>query len=157
MTRVPIPPEIKEEVFRKCHGECQMCGYMKDLEYHHIYPYRNCKSHESKNLILLCEDCHKLLAGDIYMIYDYQNRKGKITKIMRVMELHKRYYNERDPSLFLTQLSKWTRKTKNGCYKNGLIRIIRYLRLVNHRRFGLDIRVMKKGNGDLELTWTILE
>ena len=157
LSRVPIPNEIKDAVFERCNGECQMCGYMNGVEYHHVYPYRQCKSHDPENIILLCEECHSLLAGDKFLIYDWKNREGRIQKILRVLEIHKLFYDENNPQVFVSKMRRWAYRNHNGCYRNELIRILTYFTLVIRLGYGLDVQVKKKGNGDLLMSWTVFE
>jgi hypothetical protein len=57
MDRPPIPEEIKREVRQKCGFGCIFCGLFI-YEYAHIDAYEVVKSHDPKNICLLCPNHH---------------------------------------------------------------------------------------------------
>jgi len=61
---VPFTNALKDLVRARYGNTCQICGIKKEsndknLDVHHIYPYRLCRKNEFDNLIPLCRECHK--------------------------------------------------------------------------------------------------
>lgn len=58
--RPPMPAEIRRRVLVESGHRCAIptCRYI-DVDVHHIVPWAQCKSHEYKNLIALCPNCHR--------------------------------------------------------------------------------------------------
>lgn len=65
MKSTDVPPKIREQVYKRDLGMCQMCGSRRNLHIHHILyrsQWRN--GHRMFNLILLCEHCHREVHKD---------------------------------------------------------------------------------------------
>lgn len=50
---------IRTEVLYKYKYKCVKCGLNKNLDVHHIIPFRKVKEHKIENLIVLCRSCHR--------------------------------------------------------------------------------------------------
>lgn len=50
---------IRTIVIRRDGSKCQICGSKKQLQVHHITPYRYTQDNSLKNLITLCAKCHR--------------------------------------------------------------------------------------------------
>lgn len=155
--REPIPREIKREVFIEHNGECVMCGWSleRDLEYHHIVPYRTIQSHESYNLIPLCKDCHKLLANDNLKLVDYKNRdrcSGILKSILRTFA---------DPDLpqiaKLRFIRRWAkRNTRSLGDISHILRVVKYLIFVEGSKYHTSVvSLYFKAGSDITLNWTV--
>lgn len=56
--RPAIPKDLKMRISVESRHRCAVCGGTSALEIAHIVPWKKCKRHEEKNLILLCATCH---------------------------------------------------------------------------------------------------
>lgn len=56
--REEIPSSVKLEVRRRCGFGCVICG-LPLYEYHHIVPYALLRTHDPRNIALLCDRHHK--------------------------------------------------------------------------------------------------
>jgi len=54
-----ISPEVKQEVWSRDRGKCQMCGSRKELQYDHIIPVSKGGGNTERNIQLLCKDCNQ--------------------------------------------------------------------------------------------------
>ena len=54
-----ISPEVKQEVWSRDKGQCQMCGSREELQYDHIIPISKGGSNAERNIQLLCKDCNQ--------------------------------------------------------------------------------------------------
>lgn len=54
--------QIRQQVIERDQATCQKCGkrnlVRRDLNVHHIIPFRICRSHDPDNLVVLCDSCH---------------------------------------------------------------------------------------------------
>lgn len=58
-TRKPIPPDVKDDVWRRDQGRCAQCGSNENLEFDHIIPLSKGGANTYRNLQLLCEPCNR--------------------------------------------------------------------------------------------------
>jgi hypothetical protein len=57
--RPPIPPKILNEILYESRWTCCICRDRKQgIIVHHIHEFRDSCSHEKKNLVVLCPNCH---------------------------------------------------------------------------------------------------
>ena len=63
--RVPIPEEVKFEVWRRDEGKCVICNSNQNLEFDHIIPFSKGGSNTARNLQLLCETCNRKKSNKI--------------------------------------------------------------------------------------------
>lgn len=57
------PQRRIDAVYKRCNGECVVCGTAKDLEIHHILPISEGGTNKTENLELLCQKCHDMKHG----------------------------------------------------------------------------------------------
>jgi Holliday junction DNA helicase RuvB len=57
--RVPIPREVRVEVWRRDAGKCAKCGSREKLEFDHIIPVTRGGGNTVRNIELLCEKCNR--------------------------------------------------------------------------------------------------
>lgn len=52
--------ETRKKVYERDNWTCQVCGKHchKDIQCHHIVPYRHTQDDDMENLITLCKSCH---------------------------------------------------------------------------------------------------
>ena len=84
-TRPPIPADIRRRVLVEAGHRCAIpaCRHI-EVDVHHIVPWAKCKTHEYKNLIALCPNCHRL-AG-----------RGKIDrKSLRLYKVNLRFSHDK--------------------------------------------------------------
>jgi hypothetical protein len=60
ISRPPIPTAVRRAVMVEAGYKCAIphCGH-SDLDIHHIIPWEKCRTHDYKNLIALCPNCHR--------------------------------------------------------------------------------------------------
>lgn len=63
--RMPIPAEVRREVWRRDGGACVKCGSRRKLEYDHIVPVSKGGSNTARNIELLCEACNRSKSASI--------------------------------------------------------------------------------------------
>jgi hypothetical protein len=63
--RIPIPAEVRREVWRRDQGRCVKCNSREKLEYDHIIPVSGGGSNTARNIELLCESCNRAKAARI--------------------------------------------------------------------------------------------
>ena len=51
-------------------GLCRRCGSRENLHVHHIIPTKEGGTRDSKNLVVLCNSCHKIVEYQQKLIYD---------------------------------------------------------------------------------------
>ncbi|MBL7128596.1 MAG: HNH endonuclease [Ignavibacteria bacterium] len=54
-----IPQEVKDTVWRRAKGKCEICGSQVDLEFDHIIPFSKGGSNTYRNIQLLCVKCNR--------------------------------------------------------------------------------------------------
>ena len=54
-----IPESVKNQVWRRAAGQCEICGSSAFLQYDHIVPRKWGGSNTLSNIQLLCNPCHK--------------------------------------------------------------------------------------------------
>jgi ribosomal protein S27AE len=54
--------EIRQEVLRRDHRQCQVCGKEYSGQVHHIIPRSQGGTNELSNLITLCGKCHMVIS-----------------------------------------------------------------------------------------------
>jgi len=80
--RIPIPEEIKEQVFERAGHKCQYCGNEISPQIHHIDGDRT--NNNPKNLIVLCPNHHKesdlkaIPKSSLYALRDKKWEEGMI-------------------------------------------------------------------------------
>ena len=52
-----ISPEVKQEVWKRDEGKCQMCGTKEAIQYDHIISVSKGGSNTARNIQLLCKEC----------------------------------------------------------------------------------------------------
>ncbi len=57
--RMPIPEEVRTEVWRRDGGRCVKCGSQRNLEFDHVIPVALGGSNTTRNIQLLCEACNR--------------------------------------------------------------------------------------------------
>lgn len=62
--RPEIPLAIKRSVRQRCYFGCVYCGN-PIIEYHHIVPWSEVRTHEEDNLTILCSNCHKKVTNGL--------------------------------------------------------------------------------------------
>lgn len=60
-----INQKIKDMVFRRDEGACQICGSSDNIEYDHIIPVSKGGSNELGNIQLLCRSCNRMKGSKI--------------------------------------------------------------------------------------------
>jgi hypothetical protein len=63
--RLPIPEEIRNEVWRRDQGKCVRCGSVRNLEFDHIIPLSRGGSGTARNVQLLCEECNRAKGAQV--------------------------------------------------------------------------------------------
>ncbi|MFH7835179.1 MAG: HNH endonuclease [Candidatus Aenigmatarchaeota archaeon] len=58
-------PSLRNRVYEKNGGKCFFCSSTSNLHIHHIKPVYKGGATEEKNLILICEKCHRSLHKQI--------------------------------------------------------------------------------------------
>jgi len=59
-TNDKIPKRLKQRTRERDNNRCVRCGCNNGLHIHHIIPLSKGGGHELKNLVTLCEDCHRM-------------------------------------------------------------------------------------------------
>jgi hypothetical protein len=72
--------KISKEMIKK-NKECFMCGKKNNLITHHIIPYRIEKNNDEKNLMVLCNSCHRIVENDYYKDLENTNTE-RLDKII---------------------------------------------------------------------------
>ena len=57
--RPSVSQKVRQRVFRRDGGQCQVCGARRDLEIDHIIPLSRGGSNTAKNLQVLCATCNR--------------------------------------------------------------------------------------------------
>ena len=61
--RIKLAPEayaqLRRQVLERDHWRCQICGCQQNLQVHHKEPRSHSGCDIEKNLITLCEQCHR--------------------------------------------------------------------------------------------------
>jgi len=57
--RVPIPEDVKRDVFRRDGGRCAVCGSDELLQFDHVIPVALGGASTAQNLQLLCAPCNR--------------------------------------------------------------------------------------------------
>ena len=74
--------EIRREVYKKDNWTCQKCGAKNTKLYaHHLIPLFEGGSNELKNLVTLCEECHK----DMHFHMRYGKIIGTLTSTLTII------------------------------------------------------------------------
>lgn len=98
-SRSHIPSDLKRKILVEAGHRCAIptCRHIQ-VEIHHIVPWSECQSHEYKNLIALCPNCHSRAdRGEI-------DKKSLISYKNKLRYLHDKFSNfEID---FLFELNK---------------------------------------------------
>lgn len=55
--------KLFSDISAKCDGRCLNCGSTDHLEVHHIIPFSKGGKAEIGNLVLLCQECHRIASG----------------------------------------------------------------------------------------------
>lgn len=63
--RLPIPEEVRNEVWRRDQGKCTRCNSVFKLEFDHIIPVSKGGSNTARNIQLLCEICNRQKSDSI--------------------------------------------------------------------------------------------
>jgi 5-methylcytosine-specific restriction endonuclease McrA len=63
--RMPVPENVRNEVWRRDQGKCVICGSVRDLEFDHIIPVTKGGSNTARNIQLLCEPCNRQKSNHI--------------------------------------------------------------------------------------------
>ena len=63
--RLPIPEDVRNEVWRRDQGKCVRCGSVRNLEFDHIIPVAKGGSNTARNIQLLCETCNRQKSANI--------------------------------------------------------------------------------------------
>lgn len=77
--RLGIPPSLREDVLKRDHYRCSMCGY-RFLEVHHIDG--NPSNDQLENLATLCQSCHLKAHGKDFT-RPLQDLASKLSEIIR--------------------------------------------------------------------------
>lgn len=72
---------IRTETVKR-HPFCAVCASDRNLEVHHIVPFRLTQDNTSKNLIPLCRSCHRKVEGDTMELESVLNDVEDVFKIM---------------------------------------------------------------------------
>lgn len=150
ITKRQIPKEIKKAVFIRDHGECQMCGWMKDGEYHHVYEWRKEHEHDVWNLMFLCRGCHDIITPNKYLVKTSESKDQVKDMLLSILC---------DSIPVPTKVSKLEHWTRTYCKKNvrsELLRICKYFRwIINSPYHFIELSYYKKANGDIILKWDV--
>jgi hypothetical protein len=63
--RLPIPEEVRNEVWRRDQAKCTRCNSVFKLEFDHIIPVSRGGSNTARNIQLLCEICNRQKSDSI--------------------------------------------------------------------------------------------
>lgn len=63
--RMPIPEEVRNEVWRRDQAKCTRCNSVFKLEFDHIIPVSRGGSNTARNIQLLCEICNRQKSDSI--------------------------------------------------------------------------------------------
>lgn len=63
--RSPISQKVKDDVWNRDGGKCQVCGSNENLEFDHIIPFSEGGANTYRNLQLLCEPCNRKKSNNI--------------------------------------------------------------------------------------------
>lgn len=148
--RRQIPIQIKKAVYIRDSGECQLCGWMKQGEYHHIFEWKNRKEHDIWNIVFLCSECHKLITPNYYKI-DLKSAKNSASQdLVDIIT---------DNISIKSKLNKLNNFVKYNCKKSQKTQmklICKYFKLiVDSKKHRLELNCYKKVNGDVILKWQV--
>ena len=54
-----IPQSVKDAVWRRAEGKCEVCGIKENLEFDHIIPFSRGGANTYRNIQLLCVSCNR--------------------------------------------------------------------------------------------------
>lgn len=146
MTKRQIPAGIKKAVLIRDNSECQICGWTENLEYHHIYEWKNENAHSVWNLMLISGDCHKLITPRRFVFPVFEQQV-----IDQFVEILRRDQPVRTK---LAKLKKWI--SQRPIPKRDINRIMIYLeKVVNSKYHVLELSYYKKHSGILILKWDV--
>jgi hypothetical protein len=82
---------IRQDIRSRDSYTCQVCGWSanakverRSLHVDHIVPFELCKVNDERNLLLICDRCHKKKTGDAYSLWRTSNfREGFDLKLIR--------------------------------------------------------------------------
>lgn len=72
---------LRQQIFRRDHFRCVVCGEPKNLSVHHI-TYENLGVEKTSDLVTLCPKCHKKVHDGDPVSHQIQERKKKIDELL---------------------------------------------------------------------------
>ena len=145
--------QIRNNILKRDGGECQVCGWQRDLEVHHIIPRIHGGGDHPNNLVTLCRECHDLVSENKHHIYDYPELSNGISIKNRI-----KYYNllkqSKDPTL--ADIIKWADLKHNRICKVGdLKRIQTFFNIINKMGYNTEIELRFRENGRIRMKWYV--
>lgn len=73
---------VKEKIYKTNEGKCEMCGKkltFKQAKMHHVLPYHHFLNLalEPRNIMLLCNECHRSIHTNPFLDCKLQRKKAK--------------------------------------------------------------------------------
>jgi len=78
---------IRRQAIKKYGNACELCGYILDIETHHIIPKKEGGNHEINNLTVLCPNCHSLITKKKIELKNRKDIKGLSKKVRKLIKI----------------------------------------------------------------------
>ncbi|MBK7380497.1 MAG: HNH endonuclease [Ignavibacteriales bacterium] len=84
--------EIRQEVIERYDSKCFICGSRQFLTAHHIKPRSEGGSHDLRNLVCLCNNCHDNVEGESWeFILESKETKDEEKIISKIKKYNKKF------------------------------------------------------------------
>lgn len=122
-------PKFREYMKEELGSICMHCKTDTNIEYHHYIPITHGGTNDIKNLVVLCEKCHKLAHKKIHKKYTVKTGRPKAIDIDSTIfaNVHKRWVDleigtkEAMSLLNIKHTSQWHKYKKEYEGKNNII------------------------------------
>lgn len=77
--------EIRRQVYQRDGNHCRACGktygQVKKLNAHHVLLLRVSQSHDARNLITLCDECHRILENKALTMLKHGSHRSEVVRM----------------------------------------------------------------------------
>ena len=107
--------------------ECDMCGVVRNLQFHHIVSLKNGGKNESNNLQILCPSCHSIVHG-----FKFFSLIDEMNYLKNDEDFIKTYFNWANRRKTTPEFCEFLSLSKNNTYKR--IRAFELIKKIKHAR-----------------------